>query len=402
MSEGQFHITVGISPSKGLSLEEDIRLIKAALLYADNVKLYSHVSSMMMALLKLKEFPPEKQLSFWKNIIPYVTSRRKCKQSLSNIKRYKGIQKNPHPSREDLQFLKATEELNKKQWEHFTNLALDTADKAGVNSLKRVLNSGLLQIHSFKDLESDKNIIEFATDCIAGAYNEKSKQKRSPQIEKHEDSLIWEFVEELTTAIIDGYTHPLFDAGTSNLIRSIIRVNVIGFSNAQVDKSKQSGLAAKLLIKLPVFDKATIDEILDIRNVLLKYLIQFRSAIIQFADSIESAQWDEDFPIEAEKIFNRDVNPAILDIEEEIKANRFLSSLMRKVVDKSLFMPSGAALHIILSQFKSLPNYIIEGLGISAMAGAVVYDAFREWSEKKRQIEKNNLYFYYLAGKQLN
>ncbi|GAH40999.1 unnamed protein product, partial [marine sediment metagenome] len=222
MSEGQFHITIGISPSKGLTLEEDIRLIKAALLYADNVKLYSHVSSMMMALLKLKEFPSEKQLSFWENIIPYITSRRKCKQSLSNIKRYKGIQKNRHPSREDLQFLKATEDLNKKQWEHFTNIALDTANKSGVNSLKRILDSGLLQIHSFKDLESDKNIIEFATDCIAGAHNENSSQKRSPQIEKHEDSLIWEFVEELTTAIIDGCTHPLFDAGTSNLIRLII------------------------------------------------------------------------------------------------------------------------------------------------------------------------------------
>jgi hypothetical protein len=31
----------------------------------------------------------------------------------------------------------------------------------------------------------------------------------------------------------------------------------------------------------------------------------------------------------------------------------------------------------------------------------IVYDAYKEWKEKKQAIERNSMYFYYQAGKRI-
>ena len=47
------HITIGTHPSWKLNLEQELRLLKAALLYGDHVRLYSLTSSMMSMYARL-------------------------------------------------------------------------------------------------------------------------------------------------------------------------------------------------------------------------------------------------------------------------------------------------------------------------------------------------------------
>jgi hypothetical protein len=98
-------------------------------------------------------------------------------------------------------------------------------------------------------------------------------------------------------------------------------------------------LAGHLLARLPSFEQASIDEIIDIRTELDNPLTRFRGAVIKFSDQIRSASWDQDFTSDAETVFHKEVKPSVLEIEEAIKSNRYLDSLLRKFVDKPLVLP---------------------------------------------------------------
>lgn len=129
--------------------------------------------------------------------------------------------------------------------------------------------------------------------------------------------------------------------------------------------------------------------------------MRFRSAIITFSENIKTASWDADFALEANQVFRRDVEPAILEIEEAVRSNSYLTTLARRFADKPLVVPSGSALAMLMSQLSAVPQVVTQALGVGATAGLVAYDAYKEWQKQKPSTERNQLYFYYKAGQLL-
>jgi hypothetical protein len=216
---------------------------------------------------------------------------------------------------------------------------------------------------------------------------------------KRDDQIIREFVEGVCNAVSNGLTYPLFDKETGFLVKEQIQRQRIDPSESAIARGKHSGLAGHLLARLPSFDQVSINEILDIRSELDEPLARFRAAVISFSEQIRSAPWDEDFSSDAEVVFHRDIRPAILDIEEAVRSNRYLVSLLRKFVDKPLVLPSGSAVGLVLSNISSLPDEIAVSVGAGLSALTVVYDAFKEWQQKNEAVERNAMYFYYRTGR---
>jgi hypothetical protein len=79
---------------------------------------------------------------------------------------------------------------------------------------------------------------------------------------------VQEFVEIIKNALSNGSTYPLFDGQTGDLVRTGVKGGQIRVSQAGVARGKHSGLAARSLERLPVFEQASIKEILDIRQEL--------------------------------------------------------------------------------------------------------------------------------------
>lgn len=75
-----FHITVGSVPEKGVELAEafdhDIRLVKAALLYADQVTLCSPAAYFSSMLLATQRFTPKKKLEIVEELLPKLISSK--------------------------------------------------------------------------------------------------------------------------------------------------------------------------------------------------------------------------------------------------------------------------------------------------------------------------------------
>jgi hypothetical protein len=244
---------------------------------------------------------------------------------------------------------------------------------AGGNGIIRAVESGLLEVHTFDDT-----------------------LRRATDRGEHRDFVL-EYVKVVGESVSDVHTYPLFDEDTSEIIRESIKAGVMPVSEAAVSRAKESGLASDILARLPLFERATVREILDIRDDLERPLRRFRSAIIKFSSAVQSAAWDQDFVSDADQIFRREVEPAVQEIEEEIRANSFMAELARKAVDVQVVVSGGTALALAVTTLG------LDAIASLAVGGAVggfkaAYDAYREWDKRNREVEQNQLFFYYKAG----
>ena len=157
-------------------------------------------------------------------------------------------------------------------------------------------------------------------------------------------------------------------------------------------------MASDLLRRLPLFEKATVQEILDIRRELENPLIRFRGAVIHMSEGIRSAAWDEDFPSDAGMAFRKEVEPAILEIEEAVQDNGSLSSLLLKDVRPGDW---ATGLGVMLSTLAGLPDVASVLLGSGTTAGMTARGAYKEWREDRKNIESNHMFFYYETRERL-
>ncbi len=357
-----FHITVGTTPETHgeVTLQSELRLLKAALLYADAVKFCSVSSSFLITLLHIGKLSGEELLQI-------------SAQGMNNaeldaaLKKYRELKRKKHPQGKEFIALKTVkaylDRAEKDTRQYFEDLLL----KAGLNHLEAACNTGIVEIRIFEGADSA--------------------------------AITQQYFDAVSDAILSGETYPLFDDLTGEIVSSAIREGKIVPSNVSLNRAKQIGLSSDLLRRLPLFDDAPVDEILDIRKALDKPLIRFRSAIIQFSREVHSTSWDKDFPKEAEQVFREHVEPTVLEIEEACKSNRILLRLIPDLIEKPLIP---ASLAILIGQANQLPEIVADGLGLVAGASVTALRSVREWRERNREIEGNQLYFYYKAGKMLS
>jgi hypothetical protein len=209
------------------------------------------------------------------------------------------------------------------------------------------------------------------------------------------------YFESILGAILSGKTYPLLDDSTGNLIEAALKLGKIQDLGSTVTKSKQAGLSSGLFERLPLFDSATIDEIIDIRKELEKPLVGFRSAIIKFSREIETAQWDHDFSFEVDQVFREKVEPCVLEIEDAYRSNNLLVKLMKSYYEKPFALPATSGFGLLLSAAPQIPDLLPITLGTVAGAAIVGLNAFQEWREKDLELQHNQLYFYYKVKKSL-
>jgi hypothetical protein len=368
------HFTVGTSPSGKVSLENDLQVLKAALLYADKVKLCSLTTSMLLSMLAIRDLKPVQQIALLESLVPIIVPDPvEASDQLASLQTLRQLCTKRNLNKQELlQRAQAMPRLA-RHWNEIRVIINDMLVKAGMGSLLDIAQTGALEVHFFGTSGKSDN-----------------------------GSMVQEYLEVLTSAISDGSTYPLFDAQAGDLIRLGLKEGKIAVSEAGVTRGKHSGLAAHLIERLPLFEDASVDEILDIRRELEVPLVRFRSGIIKFAGDIKTASWDEDFPFEADQVFLRDVEPAILDIEEAVRSNNYLGMLTRKFADKPLAVPGGSALAMLMSHWSDIPGVVAQAIGVGAASALVAFDAYKDWQEQHQTTEQNQLYFYYKAGRLLS
>lgn len=258
-----------------------------------------------------------------------------------------------------------------ESWAELRESLLEILSKSGIEGLEDAYDTGLLEIgrHPLGD---------------ANSFSEQ---------------FIIDFVDKLNTSVLSGKTYPIFDKRVADIIRLRNDGNCIENTTIeQVNKRMRHGtLTFDFLNRLPSFDLAKINEIMDIRKELFVPLIKFRSLMLTFSSEINSDVWQDAFLIEVEDKFRQEIEPVLQEIEELCETNKYLKELRGQVLQNWEMPASTLGLTIAtVSDFLNVSQACIVG------GAKLVYDsakAYGLYKEKLNEIENHQLYFYYKAGK---
>lgn len=393
---GQLHFTIGTGPytdpaTGHLSLENDARLLKAGLLYADRVKLCSVGSSLTLRMLADAGIDgPDRQLDYIERHFRENIDRddpEAAETVVEFARRYRELRRGRNLSREQIALKIQLAGKLGRVWATFSNGWEEFARKAGAGEVVAARRSGIVDFH------------EFAAGGVerAAGLTDSSNERRSDEFY---EEVTAEFFGVLSDSVSDGSTHPLFDDTAGGLVRLGVEAGAIRVSESGEARGRRAGLASDLFRRLPLFEAAPVDEILDIRRELDAPLVRFRGAVGRFSDGMRAAGWDPEFVGDAEGVFVDEVEPAVQEIEEMIRDDRFLSRLAPAVTEPQNWA-AGGALGMAAYSLASLPELasLAVGGGVGFAAGA--RQAYQEWRKAQKAAEQKELFFYYEADRRL-
>ena len=192
----------------------------------------------------------------------------------------------------------------------------------------------------------------------------------------------------------------MFDADAGEIVRLAIEAGAIGVTETGRSRSRHGGLASDLLRRLPMFDDASVDEVLDIRRELDGPLVKFRGEVSKFSDGMRTQGWDEEFASDTQDVFVREVDPAVQELEEMIQNNRFLAELWPRMT-RPQDWAAGGTFGMVAFNLASLPEITSLAVGGTVGLAAAARNTYLEHRDAQREIEGHRLFFYREAGRRI-
>lgn len=367
--------------SGSMTIEQDMMFVKAALLYSDTITLVSPVASTYFQLTDKANDKNEKTLfNLIKKVVPFCekadpllcgTINQTLGQfgEIINSKQYNSI-----PINIRYQIRQALHEFSNG----IKTVLVQNLGETNCNSLTKLVDSKKVKLYDFQT--------SFSND----------------------DTYAYEFYNILRNSVGNAQTFPLFDDLSNSLIKSAIKEGIITLNSTNEFEAKHANLTSNLLIALPSFEFATIDEILDIRKELETSLVRFRSKLLSYDSEIQSMPWDDDFQFECIKLYQQEVAPAVLEIDELTKESSFLKNLgYGFLTDESALRNAGELVITIAmaGAISAFSDVLSSGQALLTAGGAYtaskVATAFKEYKSKQSEITRKDMYFYHRAGKLL-
>lgn len=363
-----------------ISLANEIRLVKPALLYADQVVLYSPVAALLQAgsvvgssdeltFEVLREVGPALDPAFSSNleVLDALTAKR-------------------HKTKQELQLLIGLKKKLREAAADISDIMDGIVQEAGGRELLPALDSGLLTIHPLVD-EHGGGQVTATAEAIRGAASKQAGGRPEGTF----DEMFQSFMARLTELLSQGQSYPLFDDQVGSLIRAAVADKAIELRATPARRAKEASAASMLMEELPAFPHATVQEILDIREELRTPLIRFRAAVIEIERSLASAAHDEDFRAEVADLYRAKVAPALLELSELIADNRWLRQLGIAAADDVKGFLAAASVAAGVTTLTDLPSLVAAAFAVPTVAAAV--KATEAKAIQSAEIQRHQLFF---------
>lgn len=388
--------TIG-TVSSSLDFDEDLKLIKSSLLYADEIELigmaeYSVFKYLPDIINSVKDIN-----SFVGSFIPLLKSinvdgASEMALQLEMLKDQTAtygqlLKKKKHRSKQEI----FTQLKMKQVMDESKSILLEGASQltssVGANEIAKLIDKKIISVFDY-----DNN--DFNFDALAGGY-----------------------FGNLIGTMQNGTAYPLFDKTSNEVIASCARNELFDLGNVNQEVLVHAGLATNILMTLPTLESTSIDEILDFKKELKGPLVRFRSAIYSFSEEMKSRPWDKDFQYECLKMYSKEVAPRVEELNELASDTSVLKNMGRKVLadedirKKAGWLTGGLVTSITTSNnmqgaFDVLRNWL---LGLSTVVIApnavqafmktlnIASETKQEAEKVKREMRGNTMYYYYKA-----
>ena len=390
--------TIG-TVSNSLNLEEDLRLIKSSILYADEIELIGMVEYALYKYLPANVFGAKDLDSMIPALKMFLQSVKPegCASILNQLE----------DSELHLRFYAPS--LKKKNRRSTQEILAQYKIKTLEKQLQEQLESGMDQLLTTPESRKIKNLIDRN---IVSVYDYGFK-------EFDVNELTGGYFANLMNAMYNGTAYPLLDKQRSGVIDSVVQTKLLDIGRLDDKVLRHAGVASEILMTLPTLESATVDELIDLKKENQTPLANFRKAIYGFSNQIESLPWDNNFQYDCLQLYNTEVVPRIQEINEVMTQTSVLKNLGNRVLaDEEIRKKAGyaaAGLTTAITTSTNLFNVIEVLRHLILVAGlatiskelatgflkiANMYNQSRiEVKEKKDATGKNVMYYYYLASK---
>ena len=387
--------------SSSLEFEEDMRLIKSSLLYADEIELIG------MAEYAVFTYLPRG-----------ITEKRDIQKLINNFVILLQAFENEESAQLVMELEKIKNELvpilpmiNKKKGRNKDEILAQMQMKQLLKQCREQLNDGVNDLLNTTGATAIQKLVDKRIVSIYDySYNGFSL-----------DELTGGFFANLLGTIKQGKSYPLFDKISADVVRSVIDNDILDFSNIDKEIIRHAGIANSILMTLPTLDNASVDEILDFKKDLQIPLSNFRRAIYNFSETISSMPWDKDFDYECIKLYETEVVPRVNEINELSSETSILKNFGTRVLAdqeerRKLGFAGAGLIATVTTQsnmFDAL-GYLEQIIRSGAKVGLTVagIEAFLKTMDvlkkshddvkEKKKIQNNNtMYYYYKAYKKI-
>jgi hypothetical protein len=356
-------IAVVTGPGPEVSLGNEIRLCRAALLYGDAVTLYSPNALMLASVERLGNATGDERIELLRAFYPIVEPDA-GPAVLEALDQLMGLRTRRRRTREELQLVVRLEQMLKREWHGIEETAAQLLEQAGAHELIPAMRAGLLELHPLVEADSDMST----------------------------DSLVRGLVARTGEVLADGATYPLLDDALGDLVRAALREGLFEVLPRAGVHARQAGAAAEFFEMLPSFPLARIDEVLDIRRELEGPLTRFRGALAELTASMEAAAHDEAFAEELRDLWVTKVEPALQEIRDLIDQHSFLRELISQITSTREWAATGIAL-AAAKQIRA-PDILAFGTAVTLPTMRAAFER-----EKARRAVQGHQ-FYFLHGVQ--
>ena len=388
-NDGGVHFTIGSAAGHGtsgdLDLTEDLALVKATLLYADRIKLCSPGSSVLSGIAEFQESSSEAKARLVVRLLPDLQPSM-SPQEIHFFEAVVGLRSREEKRRINKRTREEILGMVEKEQGELEAMVLEQHKAAGIEGFREAVRSGLLEVHPFRQT-SAATVVE-AT--IRGRGNLLQGVDLA--------DLIGEFLDQAMGAVEDASTYPLFDDLTGDFIGEAVRHGLLTPTEAGTARGRYGGISADLLGRLPMFEEASLADVLAIRRELEGPLRGFRLAVRDFSREIQSAAWEPGFSEEADALFREKVEPEVEKIEEAVRENDAFGELAWRTARHGA---TPATFGALIGSASDLPTLAGAAAGALPVLGAAGVKALLDRREKLKEIRDNQLYFYHRAGERL-
>lgn len=152
---------------------------------------------------------------------------------------------------------------------------------------------------------------------------------------------------------------------------------------------------------LPGFENATIDEIIDIRRELDKYIVPYRNAVVKMAGSINGITDMKELQQECKILYLKDIQPQVNAINAAIGDNNVFKNMAYDVALDPGIWAATAGIVFALANKGDITNAL--SLMAAPVIGATIPSTIKRVIdyEENKKVKENEMFFLYETGKQL-
>jgi hypothetical protein len=235
-------------------LGHELDLVKTGLLYADRVELVSAGASMVYGFVALGEVPPKERLGLLREHAPANAGYRLTEEQLEKMDLLMGggsrRQRRSLSKRQRAETRRHLQAVADEVWRQFVREAEERFKAYNARGLEDALGSGLLELHTF-----GSNTVEGMLSMVKEGF----------RVDTAVEDILREYVDKASIAM-EGDGYPLFDDLIGRMVGEAVRDGLIAPPPSAVHRGRHGGLSGDLLGRLPLFEEASVADILDVRR----------------------------------------------------------------------------------------------------------------------------------------